>query len=149
MLVPISQGEDPAMTSVSVDQDYPRTSSPLGGSLAYLLMNLPLGIAGFVTLFTLLVTGLSTAVVWVGLTLLAFAVRLARGAARAERAERAERAKVYALLDVFVPLPYLPLPATTQRLQWKARLRDVSTGAIWRTSTWRTSSYCFLSESSY
>jgi hypothetical protein len=91
MLVPISQGEDPAMTSVSVDQDYPRTSSPLGGSLAYLLMNLPLGIAGFVTLFTLLVTGLSTAVVWVGLTLLAFAVRLARGAARAERA------RVYAL----------------------------------------------------
>jgi hypothetical protein len=54
-------------------------------------MNLPLGIVGFVTLFTLLVTGLSTAVVWVGLPLLAFAVLLARGAARAERA------RVYAL----------------------------------------------------
>jgi hypothetical protein len=130
MLVPISQGEEPAMTSVSVDQDCPRTSSPLGGSLAYLLMNLPLGIAGFVTLFTLLATGISTAVVWVGLPLLAFAVLLARGAARAERA------RVYALLDVFVPLPYLPLPAATQRLRWKARLRDVS--------TWRDLAYFFV-----
>jgi hypothetical protein len=37
---------------------------------------------------------------------------------------------------VFVPLPYLPLPATTQRLQWKARLRDVS--------TWRDLAYFYL-----
>jgi hypothetical protein len=124
MLVPIIQGEEPVMTSVH------RPNTPFGGSLAYLLMNLPLGIAGFTVLLTLITTGIGTAIVWVGLPLAAFAVLLARGAARVERA------RVYALLETFIPLPYLPLPIGSQRLRWTARLRDLS--------TWRDLAYFFV-----
>ena len=107
-----------------------RPNTPFGGSLAYLLMNLPLGIAGFTVLLTLITTGIGTAIVWVGLPLAAFAILLARGAARVERA------RVYALLDTFIPLPYLPLPIGSQRLRWKARLRHLS--------TWRDLAYFFV-----
>jgi hypothetical protein len=118
------------MTSLPVEQDGHRPNAPVGGSLVYLLMNLPLGIAGFTVLLTLLTTGLGTVVVWVGLPLLALAILLARGAAKAERA------RVYALLDTFIPLPYLPLPAGSQKLRWKARLKDGS--------TWRDIAYFFV-----
>jgi hypothetical protein len=107
-----------------------RPNTPFGGSLAYRLMNLPLGIAGFVVLLTLITTGIGTAIVWVGLPLAAFTILLARGAAQVERA------RVYALLDVFIPLPYLPLPVGSQRPRWKARLRD--------RSTWRDLAYFFV-----
>jgi hypothetical protein len=47
-----------------------------------------------------------------------------------------ERARVYALLDRYIDLPYLPLPAGKQSLRWKARLKD--------TSTWRDLLYFFV-----
>jgi hypothetical protein len=116
------------MTSVPVERNRPNTS--FSGSLTYLLMNLPLGIAGFTILFTLITAGISTAIVWIGLPVAAFAILLARGAAKVERG------RVYALLNTFIPLPYLPLPAGSQKLRWKARLRDIS--------TWRDLAYFFL-----
>lgn len=118
------------MSSVSIKRSNAQSTAPLGGSLVYLLMNLPLGIAGFVTLFTLITVGVSTAIVWIGLPVAALAILLARGAARAERA------RVFALLDAFIPLPYLPLPASSQRLRWRTRLRDGS--------TWRDVAYFFV-----
>lgn len=116
------------MSSVPVERSQPDAS--LSGSLTYLLMNLPLGIAGFVVLFALLTTGISTAIVWVGLPIAAFAVLLARGAAKVERG------RVYALLNTFIPLPYQPLPLGSQKLRWQVRLRDGS--------TWRDIAYFFL-----
>ncbi|WP_020667872.1 sensor domain-containing protein [Amycolatopsis nigrescens] len=96
---------------------------PVGGSVTYLLMNLPVGIAGFVVLLTLFSVGIGTAVVWVGLPIAGLAVLLARGAARVERA------RIYALLDSYIPIPYRPLPEHGMKARWKARLRD---GATWR-----------------
>ncbi|WP_216214523.1 sensor domain-containing protein [Amycolatopsis aidingensis] len=96
---------------------------PFGGSLAYLLMNMPLGILCFVTLVTLSSVGVGTAIIWVGIPVLALGVLLCRGGARVERA------RVYALLDTYIPLPYRPLPEGSQRLRWRARLRDQAT---WR-----------------
>jgi hypothetical protein len=116
------------MTSAPIVRTPPATS--FSGSLTYLLMNLPLGIAGFTILFTLLTAGISTVVVWVGVPVAAFAILLARGAAKAERG------RVYALLNTFIPLPYPPLPTGSQRLRWKARLRDGS--------TWRDIAYFFV-----
>ncbi|MGW5055208.1 sensor domain-containing protein [Actinokineospora sp. NPDC004072] len=93
---------------------------PLAGSVVYLLMNLAVGIAGFVTLVTLFAVGVGTAVVWVGLPVLALAVLLCRGGAQVERA------RVYALLNTYIAVPHSPLPETGR---WKARLKD---GGTWR-----------------
>ncbi|WP_158886382.1 sensor domain-containing protein [Amycolatopsis anabasis] len=111
------------MTSALVEQDGTRPRPSVGGSVAYLLMNLPVGIAGFVTLLTLITAGIGTAIVWVGLPLAALAVLIARGAARVERA------RVYALLNTYIAIPYRPLPDGGQKARWKARLGD---GATWR-----------------
>ena len=107
-----------------------RRDPPFGGSVVFLLMNLPLGVAAFALLTSFTAAGLGTAVVWVGVGLLALVVLAVRGAARMERA------RVYALLDRYVDLPYLPLPAGRQSLRWKARLKDPS--------TWRDLAYFFL-----
>ncbi|RSM34539.1 two-component system sensor kinase [Amycolatopsis balhimycina DSM 5908] len=107
-----------------------RRDPPFGGSLVFLLMNLPLGVSAFALLTSFTATGLGTAVVWVGVGLLALVVLAVRGAARMERA------RVYALLDRYVDLPYLPLPAGKQSRRWKARLKDPS--------TWRDLAYFFL-----
>ncbi|MEU5260451.1 sensor domain-containing protein [Amycolatopsis sp. NPDC021455] len=107
-----------------------RRDPPFGGSLVFLLMNLPLGVLAFGVLTSFTAAGLGTAVVWVGVGLLAVVVLAVRGAARMERA------RVYALLDRYVDLPYLPLPAGKQSLRWKARLKDPS--------TWRDLAYFFL-----
>lgn len=104
--------------------------TPIGGSVVYLLMNLPLGIFSFVVLFTLLCVGASTAVIWVGIPVLAFTLLLARGLAKVERA------RIYSLMDLHIKLPYLPLPNGGQRGRWMTRLRDVS--------TWRDVVYLFL-----
>jgi hypothetical protein len=111
------------MTSASVEQDGSRPRPPVGGALLYLVTNFPLGIAGFVTLVTMFSVGLGTAVIWVGLPVLALAVLIARGAARMERA------RVRALLGTFIAQPYPPLPDAGQKDRWKARLRD---GSTWR-----------------
>jgi hypothetical protein len=130
MLVPVTKRKEPAMTSLPVEQDGHRQNAPVGGSLVYLLMNLPLGIAGFTVLFTLLAVSVGTVVVWAGLPVAAIAILVARGAAKVERA------RVYALLDTYIPLPYLPLPVGSQKLRWKARLKDGS--------TWRDIGYFFV-----
>lgn len=107
-----------------------RRDPPFGGSVAFLLMNLPLGVAAFVVLTSFAAAGLGTAVVWLGVGLLALLVLAVRGAARLERA------RVYALLDRYIDLPYLPLPVGKQSLRWKGRLKDPS--------TWRDLAYFFI-----
>ncbi|MBM7772220.1 hypothetical protein JOD54_002424 [Actinokineospora baliensis] len=113
------------MTTIVSDGTRPDPS--VLGSLGYLAMNLPVGIAGFVAVVTLFSVGIGTAVVWVGLPVLALAVVGARVAARVERA------RVYAMLDTYIASPYVPLP---ERGRWKARVRDVA--------TWRDVSYFVL-----
>ncbi|WP_410572105.1 sensor domain-containing protein [Amycolatopsis sp. cmx-4-61] len=100
-----------------------RRDPPFGGSVVFLLMNLPLGAVAFGLLTAFTAAGVGTAVVWVGVGLLAVLVLAVRGAARVERA------RVYALLDRYIDLPYLPLPAGKQVVRWKARLKDPSS---WR-----------------
>ncbi|MEV6877635.1 sensor domain-containing protein [Amycolatopsis sp. NPDC051128] len=107
-----------------------RRDPPFGGSLVFLLMNLPLGVLAFGLLTAFTAAGLGTAVVWVGVGLLALVVLAVRGGARLERA------RVYALLDRYIDLPYLPLPAGKQALRWKGRLKDPS--------TWRDLAYFFV-----
>ncbi|MEU6645868.1 sensor domain-containing protein [Saccharomonospora sp. NPDC046836] len=99
----------------------------VGGSAAYLLLNLPVGIIGFVFLVTTLTVGVSTAIIWVGLPILALAILGTRGGARLERA------RIYALLDRYITLPYRPLPGGSQKLRWMARLKDAAT---WRDLTY-------------
>ncbi|WP_460441334.1 sensor domain-containing protein [Amycolatopsis stemonae] len=106
-----------------------RRDPPFGGSVVFLLMNLPLGVLAFALLTTFTAAGLGTAVVWVGVGLLAVLVLAVRGAARLERA------RVYALLDRYVDLPYLPLPEG-QKARWKGRLKDPA--------TWRDMAYFFV-----
>lgn len=107
-----------------------RRDPPFGGSVVFLLMNLPLGVVAFALLTSFTAAGVGTAVVWVGVGLLAVLVLAVRGGARLERA------RVYALLDRYIDLPYLPLPAEGQKNRWKARLKDPS--------TWRDLTYFFV-----
>ncbi|RSD16561.1 sensor domain-containing protein [Amycolatopsis eburnea] len=107
-----------------------RRDPPFGGSVVFLLMNLPLGVVAFALLTSFTAAGVGTAVVWVGMGLLAVLVLAVRGGARLERA------RVYALLDRYIDLPYLPLPAEGQKNRWKARLKDPS--------TWRDLTYFFV-----
>ncbi|QRP44922.1 sensor domain-containing protein [Amycolatopsis sp. FDAARGOS 1241] len=100
-----------------------RRNPPFGGSLAYLLLNLPLGILAITLITVLSSAGLGTAVVWLGLPLLGLLVLLARGGGRLERA------RVFALLDTYIDSPYLPLPPSGQRARWVTRVKD---GATWR-----------------
>lgn len=113
------------MTTATAERDTDRGSATVNpgfaGSLTYLLMNFPLGIAAFVGLITLTAVGIGTAVIWVGLPILALAVLICRGAGRLERA------RLYALLDVYIDMPYQPLPAGGQKVRWTARLRDAAT----------------------
>ncbi|MFE0025558.1 sensor domain-containing protein [Amycolatopsis sp. NPDC059021] len=118
------------MVTASATGEAGRHAPALGGSLAFLLLSLPLGAVTFALLVGLVPAGLSTAVVWVGVPILASVVLSARGAARMERA------RVYALLDTYIDLPYLPLPAGSQSARWKVRLKDPS--------TWRDLAYLFL-----
>ncbi|NIH85222.1 sensor domain-containing protein [Amycolatopsis granulosa] len=109
------------MTVTTSDGTRPRP--PLLGSLGYLLSNLPLGVAGFSVMVVLFTAGLGTAVVWVGLPILAAAVLVARGAGRLERV------RVHRMLRAYIATPYKPLPESGVRARWLARLSD---GATWR-----------------
>lgn len=111
------------MTAARVDHDGTPPQPPLGGALAYLLLNLPLGIAWFTVLVTVVAVGVSTAIIWVGLLVAGFAVLLWRGGAHVERA------RAYALLDTYIAVPHRPLPDAGPAARWRARLRD---GATWR-----------------
>ncbi|HEV2784548.1 MAG TPA: sensor domain-containing protein [Actinophytocola sp.] len=102
------------------ESDGTRPNPPVLGALVYLLLNLPAGIAGFVLVVTLLSVGLSTAIIWVGVPVLAVALLLWRGGARLERR------RVHALLGTFVATPYRPLPEGMSA-QWKTRVKDAAT----------------------
>ncbi|MFI6025951.1 sensor domain-containing protein [Amycolatopsis magusensis] len=92
-------------------------------ALAYLLLNLPIGVAGFSILFALTSLGFSLAVVLIGLPLLGLTALLARSLARMERA------RVHTMLGTYIPAPHLVPSAGGQFRRWTAPLRD---GATWR-----------------
>lgn len=117
-----------ATTRIEYDGTHPRPQ--LAGAFAFLLLSFPLGTAWFVVLVTLISVGVGTAIIWVGLGVLAFAVLAWRGGAQIERA------RVYALLDTVIAYPYRDLPAGDLKQRWKARLRDPQ--------TWRDLAYLVL-----
>ncbi|HEU5474891.1 MAG TPA: sensor domain-containing protein [Actinophytocola sp.] len=108
------------------ESDGTRPNPPVLGSLLYLLLNLPVGIASFVFVVTAVSVGLSTAIIWVGVPVLALAMLVWRGGARLERQ------RVHAMLRTYVATPYRPLPDTLAG-QWKTRMRDPAT---WKDMTY-------------
>lgn len=108
------------------ERDGTKPNPPVLGSLAYLLLNLPAGIAGFVMVVTMLSLGVSTVIIWVGLPVLMLAILLTRGFARLERA------RVHAMLGSYVATPYRPLPEGVGQ-QFKTRFTDAAT---WKDMTY-------------
>jgi hypothetical protein len=102
------------------EQDGTKPNPPLLGSLAYLVLNLPVGIASFVFVVTMVSVGVSTAIIWVGVPVLALAVLGWRGGARLERQ------RVHTMLRTYIATPYRPLPEGVGA-QWKTRVKDVAT----------------------
>lgn len=118
------------MTTATAERDSAAVNPGFAGSLTYLLMNFPLGLAAFVGLTTLTAVGVGTVIIWAGLPILALVVLICRGAGRLERA------RLYALLDVHIEMPYQALPAGGPKTRWTARLRDAA--------TWRDFGYLIL-----
>ncbi|WP_197320806.1 sensor domain-containing protein [Saccharomonospora sp. NB11] len=106
----------------------PRPS--VAGALAYLMLSFPLGLAAFVVLVPLTVAGVGTAIVWVGLPILAIVVLLTRATATLERA------RTYALLRTYVPKATRPLGDVDLEQRWRTRLAD--------SATWREYAYLLL-----
>jgi hypothetical protein len=104
------------------ERDGTRPNPALFGSLAYLLLNLPVGIGSFVFVLTTITVGVSTAIIWVGVPVLAFSILGTRVGARFERA------RVHAMLGTYIASPYRPLPEGMSQ-RWRTRVRD---GATWR-----------------
>jgi hypothetical protein len=104
------------------ERDGTRPDPPVFGSLAYLVLSLPVGIAGFVFVVTTVSVGLGTAIIWVGVPVLALAMLIWRAGARLERR------RVHALLGTYIATPYRPLPDGLSA-QWRTRVRD---GATWK-----------------
>jgi hypothetical protein len=113
---------------MTTERDGTRPDPPLFGSLAYLVMNLPIGIASFVFVVTTLAVGMGTIVVWVGLGVLAVAMLVWRGFAQVERA------RVHTMLGTYIATPYRPLPEQGRR--WSTRVKDPA--------TWKDMAYCVL-----
>jgi hypothetical protein len=103
--------------ATTTERDGTRPNPPLLGSLVYLVMNLPIGIASFVFVVTMMSVGISTAVIWVGLAVLALAVLGARGMASLERL------RVHAMLGTYVASPYRPV----EKSRWLGRMKDPAT----------------------
>jgi len=99
-------------------RDGTRPNPPLLGSLAYLAMNLPIGIGSFVFVVTTMSIGVSTVIIWVGLAVLAVATLAMRGLASLERL------RVHALLGTYIASPYRPMP---QKGRWLSRVKDPAT----------------------
>jgi hypothetical protein len=108
-------------------RDGTRPNPPLLGSLAYLAMNLPIGIASFVFVVTTVSVGVGTAVIWVGVAVLALAFLAMRGLASLERI------RVHAMLGTYVASPYRPTP---DRGRWLSRVKDPA--------TWKDMAYLVL-----
>lgn len=104
----------------TTERDGTRPNPPLLGSLAYLVLNLPVGIASFVFVVTAATVGVGTVVIWVGLAVLALAVVVWRGAAQLERM------RVHAMLGTYIATPYRPLPEGTGK-RVGARFKDPAT----------------------
>ena len=105
------------MTTTTV-RDGTRPNPPLLGALAYLVMNLPVGIASFVFVVTTMAVGVSTVVIWVGLAVLALAVLGMRGLASLERL------RVRGMLGTYVASPYRP---AGDKSRWLTSLKDPAT----------------------
>jgi hypothetical protein len=99
-------------------KDGTRPNPPLLGSLAYLAMNLPIGIGSFVFVVTAMSVGIGTAVIWVGVAILAIATLVMRGLASLERM------RVHAMLGTYIASPYRPLP---EKGRWATRIKDPAT----------------------
>lgn len=104
----------------TTERDGTRPNPPVLGSLAYLALNLPLGIAAFTALATMIPLGVGTVIIWIGVPILALALLLWRSAARLERA------RVHAMLGTYIAAPYRPLP-TGLKAGWRTRLGDPAT----------------------
>lgn len=106
---------------MTTERDGTRPNPPLLGSLAYLVLNLPIGIASFVFVVTFTAVGVSTVIIWVGLAVLAVAVVAWRGAAQLERM------RVHAMLGTYIASPYRPLPESGLGRRVSGRLKDPAT----------------------
>jgi Putative sensor len=106
---------------MTTERDGTQPDPPLLGSLAYLVMNLPIGIASFVFVITAASVGVSTIIIWVGLAVLAAAVMLWRGAAQLERM------RVHTMLGTYIASPYRPLPDSGLTKRIGTRLKDPAT----------------------
>lgn len=113
---------------MTTEHDGTRPDPTLLGSLAYLVMNLPIGIASFVFVVTTVSVGVGTAIIWVGVGVLAVAMLAWRGFAQLERA------RVRAMLGTYIATPYRPLPEDGKR--WTTRVKDPA--------TWQDMVYCLL-----
>ncbi|HEY7597740.1 MAG TPA: sensor domain-containing protein [Actinophytocola sp.] len=111
---------------MTTERDGTRPNPPLLGALLYLVMNLPIGIASFVFVVTMLSVGVGTVIVWVGLAVLAIAVLVWRGFAQAERA------RVHVMLGTYIAVPYRP----DEGRRWTTRIKDPA--------TWKDMAYCVL-----
>src|SRR5699024_12035096 len=97
------------MTTTQPERARRRKRPPLVGSLAYVLSNLPLGIFWFTLLLTLILVGVSTAIIWVGLGISALAVLVWRAGAPFERI------RSHGLLHAPMSSPYHTLPAAGRK----------------------------------
>lgn len=98
--------------------------------VGYLLATFPMGIFWFVALVTLISSGLSLIIIWIGLPILWFAFLLSRNGARLERR------LVEWGLGTNIETPYRREPAAPLRKRWLVRLGDPA--------TWRDIVYLFL-----
>jgi hypothetical protein len=108
-------------------RDGTRPNPPLLGSLAYLVMNLPIGIGSFVFVVVSMSLGVSTMIIWVGLAVLAVGLLVMRGLTSLERL------RVHAMLGTYIATPYRPLPS---KGRWLARVKDPA--------TWKDMAYLVL-----
>jgi hypothetical protein len=108
-------------------RDGTRPNPPLLGSLAYLVMNLPMGIGSFVLVIVSMSVGLSTMIIWVGLAVLAVGLMIMRGLTGLERM------RVHAMLGTYIASPYRPLP---RKGRWLSRVKDPA--------TWKDMAYLVL-----
>lgn len=115
-------------TEQTTERDGTRPDPPLLGSLGYLVMNLPIGIASFVFVVTTVSLGAGTVIIWVGLAVLALSAVVTRGFAQVERA------RVHAMLRTYIASPYRPVPEGGKR--WSTRVKDPA--------TWKDLAYCVL-----
>jgi signal transduction histidine kinase len=110
--------------------DRPRVARPrLGGSLAYMLVSVPLGFLAL-PLAVASVAGVVLTIVWVGIPIMIAVAACWRALARTERRW------VGVTLGVDIEVPYRSLPAGSALRRWRAKVRDPA--------TWRDIGYLML-----